>query len=354
MEESDATDALAARVHDALTDATPLAIVGGASKTFIGRPSNALELNTQEHRGIVSYEPAELVLTARTGTPLSVVESVLRDNGQMLAFEPPHFGENATLGGTIACGLSGPRRPYAGSARDFVLGVKLINGQGEVLSFGGQVMKNVAGYDVSRLMTGAMGTLGVLLDVSLKVLPRPQVEQTRVLDCQTAQAIKKMNAWAARPLPITAACHLDSKLYVRLSGTEHGVTSGVKHLGGERLEDGADFWDALREQQLDFFTTDAPLWRVSVPPGSDELALPGRSMMDWGGGLRWAVTDAPARTLHDQAARIGGHAMLFRNGDRSGDVYHPLSEELLKLHKRLKQAFDPSGLFNPGRMYPGL
>lgn len=346
--------ALQEAVSDAVSTATALRIVGGDSKHFYGRETHGEALSLGDCRGIVSYEPTELVITARAGTPLADLQESLAQRGQMLAFEPPAFGPSATLGGTIACGLSGPRRPYAGSARDFVLGMRVLNGRGEILRFGGEVMKNVAGYDLSRLLTGSLGTLGIILEVSLKVLPRPQLERTLVFTMDQAEAIQTMNRWAGQPLPISATAHDGERLLVRLSGTESGVASAVSRLGGEVFDEGMDFWSALNEQTLDFFQQPGPLWRLSVPPTSPPLNLPGQWFMDWGGAQRWLYSEAPAATIREALSAVGGHASLFRGGDHQGEVFHPLSPVLLNLHRRLKQSFDPAGIFNPGRLYSEL
>ncbi len=308
-------------------------------------------LDVSAHRGIVSYEPTELVITARAGTALKEIENALAACGQMLPFEPPYFGESATLGGAVACGLSGPARPYAGSARDFVLGVVCINGKGERLAFGGQVMKNVAGYDISRLMVGAMGTLGVLLEISLKVLPRPPCELTAALSLDTAAAIDTMNAWAGQPLPVSACAYDGEALRVRLSGSESGLRSARKKIGGEEVSQGSTYWADLREQQLPFFRGDAPLWRLSVPAATPAPSNDSKWLLDWGGAQRWLVSDEPAEIIRQQASAAGGHAMMFRGGDRSSDVFHPLAPAIETLHRRLKDAFDPKGILNPGRMY---
>ena len=349
--DADASAFLAEQVQSAMAADAPLSIVGGGSKAFLGRPTQARPLHVGGHRGIVSYEPSELVVTARGGTPLHEVEAALGERGQMLAFEPPRFGDTDTLGGTVAAAQSGPRRPYAGAVRDFVLGVRLLDGKGEILSFGGQVMKNVAGYDLSRLMAGAMGTLGILLEVSLKVLPRPEREVTLRFELDAARAIAKMNEWARRPLPLSGAFHEGSCLRVRLSGSAPGVESAAAQLGGERSDE-TPVWSELRDQRGAFFRDPAPLWRVSVPPASAPADLPGETLIDWGGALRWTKTGVSPQKVRDAAARLGGHAMLFRHGDRSGSVYHPLSPGLERLHRRLKDAFDPKRLLNRGRMYP--
>ena len=352
--DADLTEPLRERSRAAADDGTPLAIVGGGTKDFLGRITQAERFDVSGHRGIVTYEPTELVLSARGGTPLAEVNAALEAQGQMLAFEPPAHGEAATIGGTVAAGLSGPARPYAGAARDFVLGTRVLNGKGEVLRFGGEVMKNVAGYDVSRLMTGAFGTLGVLLEVSLKVLPVPGAVRTVAFDVSSEEAVERCNAWAAKPVPVTAACHDGERLHIRLSGTEGGVEAAARALGGETVDSDA-FWTALREQTLPFFTaTGEALWRVSVPPGAGTMRIGGDVLVDWGGALRWLRTDAPADEVRTAAGRAGGHATLFRGGDRTCEVFHPLPPAVRRLHERLKAAFDPCGIFNPGRMYEGI
>lgn len=330
----------------------PLNLTGGNSKAFYGGEIQGTPLAVNSHRGIINYEPKELVLTARAGTTLDEIEALLLERRQMLAFEPPHFGNTATLGGTIACGLSGPRRPYAGSARDFVLGVRIVNGRGEILRFGGEVMKNVAGYDVSRLMCGSLGTLGVLLDVSLKVLPVPACEITLVQERSPTEAIKVVNDWAGMPLPITAACYDGLKLYLRLSGEPEAVAAGKNLVGGSEAPESNRIWFDIREHQHAFFNSGRPLWRLSLPPQSAPVQLPGKQLIDWGGAQRWLLTDAPAEVIRKAAEAHGGHATLFRNSATRNDVFHPLTEPLNGLHLQLKRAFDPKAIFNRGRLYP--
>ena len=329
----------------------PINIVGGNSKQFLGRIAGGEPLAVSAHSGIVNYEPVELVITARAGTPMRDLESALSAAGQMLPFEPPHFGDHATLGGTIACGLSGPRRPYAGAARDYVLGVRLINGRGEILKFGGEVMKNVAGYDVSRLMTGAMGTLGILLDVSLKVLPRPHAELTLVQQRPPAAVLGIMQELAMRPLPLSAMCYDGDQLYLRLSGAATAVDSARRHIGGDLLNNGSDLWHRIREQRHAFFQGPVPLWRVSLPAGAPALGLAGKWFLDWGGAQRWLKGEAQPHLLRANVAAAGGHATLYRGADRAGEVFHPLPAGLMPLHRNIKQAFDPHGILNPGRIY---
>ncbi|TAM44108.1 MAG: glycolate oxidase subunit GlcE [Gammaproteobacteria bacterium] len=341
-------------VRTATARGTALHIRGGGTKDFYGRQINGQALDVGKHRGILAHEPTELVITARAGTPLAEIETALAEKNQMLAFEPPAFGPSATLGGTIACGFSGPRRPWSGSARDFVLGAKILNGHGEILRFGGQVMKNVAGFDVSRLMVGALGTLGVLLDISLKVLPRPEAEQTLAFALPPDRAIAAMNEWSRQPLPLSAAAHVGDTLYIRISGAGSALRAARARLGGEPVEKGDELWRELNEQQRQFFEGRQPLWRLSVPPATPHMALPGKWLIDWGGAQRWLKTDAPATDIQRAAETAGGHATLFRGGDRNAEVFHPLPQPLAALHRRLKQSFDPAGILNPGRLYAGL
>jgi glycolate oxidase FAD binding subunit len=346
MRDQDCAKDISATVMAAAAAHTPLAIRGSGSKHFLTGDIDGAALDVTAHRGIVNYEPSELVLTARAGTPLTEIEAALSAHNQMLAFEPPHYGPAATLGGTIACNLSGPRRPYCGAARDFVLGTRIINGKGEILKFGGQVMKNVAGYDVSRLMAGSYGTLGVLLDVSLKVLPKPAQEITLMFELRADEAIRKMNTWAGQPLPLSAACHLGETLYVRLSGTETGVHAARVKLGGEHDAGGAAFWQDLREHQLLFFAGDAQHWRLSVPAAAPLLNLPGKWLLDWGGAQRWLRTNVNEIDIHNAVEVAGGHALRFRNTERP-KLLRQSSVVAARLVHDLRRAFDPFAIFNP-------
>jgi glycolate oxidase FAD binding subunit len=346
--------ALQQQVVDAIHTQTPLNICGNNTKTFLGRASRGETLALAEHRGIIEYDPRELVLTARAGTPLAEIEAVLAEAGQMLAFEPPHFGDGATLGGTIACGLSGPRRPYAGAARDAILGCQIINGRGELLRFGGQVMKNVAGYDVSRLMVGAFGTLGVLLEVNLKVLPRPAASLTLMQECSQNEAIRRMSQLLSQPIPVDAACYHAGRCYLRIAGSTQAVQHAQKLLGGETLKDSSSFWHSLREHRLHFFLSGKPLYRVMVKPATSPLNIAGEWLLDWGGAQRWLVSDEPQAFIREQVAAAGGHGTLFRIGAQADEVFSSLPTAMLNLHQRLKNSFDPQRIFNPDRMYAGL
>lgn len=351
VNQTTAIEKIAAQILAATADKQPLRIRGGGSKDFYGGAVMGELLDTSQYKGIVSYEPTELVITARAGTPLTEIESLLREQKQMLAFEPPHFSSVATLGGCVAAGLSGPRRPYAGAVRDLILGVRMLDGNASDLRFGGEVMKNVAGYDVSRLMVGALGTLGVLLEVSLKVLPLPAVEQTLGFEMSQADAIATLNQWAVKPLPLSASCHYGNLLTVRLSGSDSAVHSARQKLGGEEIADSAAFWLSVREQTLPFFGGDESLWRLSIKASAASVDLSGEQLIEWNGALRWLKTTASSAQVREAATQAGGHATLFRSNDKSGGVFHPLPPALLRIHQRLKQTFDPAGIFNRGRLY---
>jgi glycolate dehydrogenase FAD-binding subunit len=344
---------LAKTVRAAASSKTPLCIRGGGSKDFYGGPLRGETLGVGAYRGIIDYEPTELVITARAGTPLVEIEAALRAKNQMLAFEPPHFSAGTTLGGCVAAGLSGPRRAYAGAARDLVLGIRMLDGKGDDLRFGGQVMKNVAGFDVSRLMAGSLGTFGVILEISLKVLPLPVAEATLRFEKTAAEAIELSNEWAGQPLPISATAWTDNELRVRLSGAAAAVDAAIKKLGGERIDpvEAEHFWHGIREHTDAFFKTQQPLWRLSLKSTTPPLDLPAAQMIEWGGALRWLATDADARALRAAAQSGGGHATLFRGGDKSAGVFQPLPPALMSIHRNLKRAFDPAGIFNCGRMY---
>jgi glycolate oxidase FAD binding subunit len=345
------------------TEPTSLTIVGGDSKGFYGEPrvykneqhaASNLQIYTREYSGVIDYEPSELVLTAKAGTSLLEVERVLAKSGQMLGFEPPYFGEHATIGGVVAAGLSGPRRAAAGGVRDFVLGAKILNAKGEHLNFGGQVIKNVAGYDVSRLLTGSLGILGLLTQVSLKVLPLPLTSITLVREASQTDALRLTNEWAGQPLPITATCWCDGTLFVRLAGAQSAVNSAVQLLGGQVLPDADVFWIAVREQTHAFFRGNN-LWRLSLPSVAPATAIEGTTLIEWNGSQRWIYSEQPAEVIRKAARILGGSATLFRARAPSTDSrFQALDPVSKSIHQKLKQQFDPNNIFNPGRLYADL
>jgi glycolate oxidase FAD binding subunit len=340
---------LSERVRAAAAAKTSLRIRGGGSKDFYGYALEGEPFDVRAYAGVVSYEPTELVITARAGTPLAEIERTLAQGNQMLAFEPPYFSPAATLGGCVASGLSGPRRAAAGSVRDFVLGVKVLDGAGEVLGFGGQVMKNVAGFDLSRVMAGSFGTLGVILEVSLKVLPRPEQEVTLRFEMDEARAIQSMNRWAGQPLPISATCYADGALSVRLSGSALGLAAARGKLGGTQVDGAAAFWESVREQRLGSFRS-GTLWRLSVQSSTPPLALPGSQIIEWNGALRWLASDAPAERIFDAARAAGGHATRFRGGTPGTPIVR-LDPGVQALQRNVKNALDPHALFGPHRLH---
>ncbi|MSQ58998.1 MAG: glycolate oxidase subunit GlcE [Betaproteobacteria bacterium] len=348
---SDLASEFSQRILDAAKEKRALRIRGGGSKDFHARALDGELLETSAYHGIVNYEPTELIVTARAGTLLTQLEAALAERGQMLGFEPPRLSPASTLGGCVAAGWSGPRRPYAGSVRDSVLGMRVINGRGENLHFGGEVMKNVAGFDVSRLMTGSFGTLGLILEVSLKVLPRPRHEQTLRFDMDAARAIESMNRWAGEPLPVSGTLWLDGKLYVRLSGPETAIRSAREKMGGETEPDAANVWARVRDQSLDIFL--GTVWRLSIKSSTPAADLPGKQVMEWNGALRWISGGTEAALVHEIARKSGGHALLYRGAGASRGVYR-LDAATLKLHQRIKSAMDPSSVFGPGRLHPQI
>ena len=354
MKDQDFSEDLREQVAQALANQTPLNICGGNSKRFYAQQINGETLDVSQHTGIVNYEPTELVITVRAGTPLAAIEQQLASENQMLAFEPPAFADTATMGGTVACNLSGPRRPFTGAVRDFVLGSRIINGKAEQLHFGGEVMKNVAGYDVSRLMCGAMGTLGILLEVSIKVLPRAETEITLVHELTASDSLARVHQLARQSLPFSASCFDDHKLHIRLSGTQGTVQAARKLVGGDLLETGDDFWQRLKEQQLSFFNNEHDLWRLSLASNVPLMDIPGKTLYEWNGAQRWLISDETENVIRDRVSRHGGHASCFRPRQPHAQVFHPLDNGLLTIHRRLKEAYDPQSIFNPARMYRAI
>ena len=357
MTGQDQSDALVDQVIAAHERRTPLSIVGSGSKAFYGHPSPGATLSTTGHTGIVNHEPTELVLTARAGTPLADIEAALAEQGQQLPFEPPHFSGNGTLGGAIAAGLAGPARPYAGSVRDMVLGLRLINGKGEHMRFGGEVMKNVAGYDMARLNVGALGTLGVITEASLKVLPAPPATATLALEVPISACHPSTETWLRAGRPVSAVAHDGERLYLRLSGTTSAVADAVSDIGGERMSEPAAraFWQSLRDHTHPFFDTSAePLWRISLPPGADLAPFGTTGLIEWAGQQVWLRARTDAQAIRQIATAAGGSATLFRGQLSDVSVFQPLDAVKTRLHQSLKTAFDPHGILNVGRLYPVL
>jgi glycolate oxidase FAD binding subunit len=349
--DADKTEVLADQVRAATSDRAPLRIVGGDTRAWYGRAAGGEALDVSRHRGVIDYDPCELVITARAGTPLAEIEAILARNDQQLGFEPPVFSPASTLGGAVATGLAGPARPFAGAVRDHVLGARIVDGKGQVLRFGGTVFKNVAGFDAFRLMCGAMGTLGVILDVSIRVTPRPEAIMGLAFAEDWTSAKTRIARLMGRPLPLDGAFHDGERLHLRLRGPRSGVETAARELGGQ-AEDLA-IWDSLRQMTLR--PLNAPrLWRLSIPRTADLENLPGEPLVDWGGGQRWVATDAAPERLREIAASAGGHATLFRGAKPGEEVFTPLAAPLLALHRRLKAVFDPAGILNPGRLYEGL
>lgn len=352
---------LADRIRAAAAQGTPLRIRGGGTKDFHGELLQGELLETSSLRGVVNYEPSELVVTVRAGTPLAELEQLLAASGQCLPFEPPHFGAGATVGGMVSAGLSGPARASVGAVRDYVLGLQMINGRGEHLVFGGQVMKNVAGYDVSRLVAGAMGTLGLVTEVSLKVLPVAPAEATLRFELPQQEALQRLNAWGGQPLPLNASRWQEEVgtgvLHLRLRGAVAAVEAACRALGGERLDaaQAATDWNACREQAWPWFAQrgERDLWRLSVPQTSPVLDLPESPLVEWHGAQRWVrIAVAEGERVRQAALAAGGHATLFRTGraDAPGRMT-PLAPALATIHERLKKQFDPALVFNRGRLY---
>jgi glycolate oxidase FAD binding subunit len=351
------------RMRTARARGAPLQILGGGTKAFYGEAPRGEPLPMDGLTGITSYEPSELVVTVRGGTPLAELESALAVQGQCLPFEPPRFAAGGTVGGMVASGLAGPSRAAVGALRDYVLGLTLLDGRGELLTFGGQVMKNVAGYDVSRLIAGSWGVLGVICEVSLKVLGCPAETATLEYDWDEPRALQEMARWRAQPVPLQASAWHEGRLRIRLAGSRAAVVEACARLGGTAMdrEQAFPFWESVRDQRHEFFASDADeleqgaaLWRVSVPPTAAPFSLVGRQFIEWSGAQRWWRTAAPAAAVRAAAASVGGHATLVRAADKSVGAFAPLSGELMRIHRALKTAFDPERILNPGRLYADL
>jgi glycolate oxidase FAD binding subunit len=346
---------LVERVREAAAAGTPLAIRGGGTKDFLGERHVGAPLDVRALAGVVDYEPGELVVTVRAGTPLSELEALLAAHGQMLPFEPPHFGGPATVGGAVAAGLAGPRRASVGGVRDFVLGATLVSGRAEVLRFGGRVMKNVAGFDVSRLLCGSLGVLGPIVELSLKVLPRPALERTLEFGLDAPAAVAAFNRAARRPLPLSATAWFEGRARLRLSGAVAAVEAACAALGGEALDDGAAarWWHDVRHHALPFLAPRRPLWRIVVPPTTAPLPLAGALLVEWAGALRWLRSDEDPLRIRAAARAAGGSASLW-HGPPGARMFDDLPPAALAIQRRLKAGFDPAGIFNRGRLVAGL
>lgn len=355
MTDQDQTALLQSRLAEAHSQAKPVCIIGQQSKSFYGNPQVGTPLSLAEHTGIINYEPTELVLTARAGTALADIEKVLAGEGQSLAFDPPQFGGHGSLGGAIASGLAGPGRPWLGGVRDMILGVKILNGQAELMRFGGEVMKNVAGYDVSRLMVGALGTLGVITEASVKVLPAAVSEATLV---QTQNSPVNLHALSEQLLregrPITALISIENQTYLRLAGTESAVQAACQAIDGDPMpaSESRAFWMSIRDHAHAFFAdTQAPLWRISLPPGTPITGYTGERLVDWAGQQLWLRSDMSATAVRALAAEHGGSATLFRGQLPDCDAFQPLDAVQTRLHQRIKRSFDAEHILNPARLY---
>lgn len=358
--EKDLHEEFQATIREAAANAKPLQIIGSGSKAFYGNASEGEALTVSGHSGVIDYDPAELVITLRAGCKLADVEALLAENNQMFGFEPPQFSDQATIGGMIASGLSGPRRAFSGAVRDFILGVKILDGRGDVLNFGGRVIKNVAGFDLSRLMVGAMGTLGVLLEVSLRVIPKFETETTLSFVHDSAEDhIQWINELGGRPLPLSASMWHKGQSSIRLSGSERGVSSAVEKLGGEQGgELGEDVWDQLREQSHSFFSDAASkskghLMRIAVPP-TTHFQLNQDQLIEWGGAQRWLHGDSDLEALRGRVSHFHGNLCVFRASSETHPAFQALNDAVLTLHRSLKSKFDPARIFNRDRLYPGL
>ncbi|MEE9320145.1 MAG: glycolate oxidase subunit GlcE [Granulosicoccus sp.] len=366
MANRDESEALVEQVQAAVAKNQPVDIQGSGSKPFgrdvsgsiVQQDPSAVSVSTLKHAGIVNYEPTELVVTVRAGTPLRELITALRSEGQMLPFEPPLMNNaylpGGTIGGVIACGLSGPRRPWAGSARDYILGTRIINGQGQMLSFGGEVMKNVAGYDVSRLQVGAFGTLGLLMDLSMKVLPSPELEITLLHEIEQANDLSSLIALARQPLPLSASMLVGRQRYVRLSGSAVAVEATARQLGGTHVSDTDAPWQGVRDLTHEFFTDERPLWRLSVADHAPQMDLPGDWLLDWGGAQRWLKTEAPAEQIFKAATLTAGHATRYSPVVGNEPVFQPLCGAMQRLQLRIRESFDPEHLLNRGHFHPEL
>lgn len=360
IDNNDLSQSFQEQVKEAIDKQAPLFIHGGKSKLFYGYPVNGKALDASQHSGVINYEPSELCITVRAGTSLKKLESLLAEHQQILPFEPPYFSDSATIGGAIATGISGPRRAYTGSVRDAILGVQIINGNGEIVNFGGEVMKNVAGYDLSRLMVRSQGTLGLILSVSLRLLPKPKSDITLSFTADQDEALDYFKKLRVKQLPITATAWYENQVFIRLSASDnilqHSKKLFEKELKVNELDKSNKLWQDIRDHKHAFFQQDEkPLWRFSLPPNAKKFSrVSNEPLIEWGGAQRWAYTNTPANIIQSIASSRNGYATLI-TGDLPGVSRFPVLEpNLLTLHKSLKRKMDPTGIFNPNRIYQGI
>lgn len=347
---------LQTQIESVAANGVAVRIVGGNTKAFYGHAVDAVDIDVSGHSGIIDYDPAELVITLRAGCKLKDVEALLAEKNQMFGFEPPKFSDEATIGGMVASGLTGPRRAFSGAIRDFILGVKLLNGRGEIVNFGGRVIKNVAGFDVSRLMVGALGTLGVLLEVSIRIIPKFEAEATLVFEHAEAQAhIDWINQQRRLPYPISASVWYKGQTQIRLSGSQQGLDSACKELGGDNKVNNDGAWAELKEQSHPFFNQGKSIVRVSVPSVEPDFLTAESQLIEWGGAQRWVeATQDHLDQLRRQAEYHRGMVCAYRGFDEPTELFHRPTDAVMTLHRNLKSSFDPAGIFNPGRLYSGL
>jgi glycolate oxidase FAD binding subunit len=340
------------RVSQALANGTALAITGGGSKSFYGQPMEGEPLELGSHTGIIDYDPAELVITLRAGCKLADVEALLAENHQMLGFEPLHLGENSTIGGVVASGLAGPRRAWAGGVREFILGAKILSGRGEIMNFGGRVIKNVAGFDVSRLMVGALGTLGVMLELSLRLIPCFETELTLGFEHRNSQEHTGwINTLSSKPIPLSASLWYAGRSTIRLSGSQQGVASAARQLGGDKEQ---DIWPGLRQQNHEFFVAGGTILRLSLPQTCEQFLSEEIELIEWGGAQRWMRGDFDLQALRQEVEKLSGSLCVYHGAGVDTEIFQPLGQSMMRLHRSLKSSFDPAGILNPGRLYPGL
>ena len=356
----DISKQLQKQILDAALDNQALQIIGNNTKAFYGRSeknqgeSGVLPLNVAEHSGILDYQPAELTITARAGTPLSEIISLLTEHQQMLPFEPPVFENKATLGGCVASAMTGPRRPWTGAVRDYLIGTRILTGEGKEIRLGGKVMKNVAGYDLFRPMAGALGTLGLMLDITLKLLPLPEREVCYYMLTDTNNMTQILRDLRSRSMPVSGASYHQGQFLLRLSGSMSSIDDATNYLPAEMKETDIVYWQDLNEHRLSFFDDSSPLYRLVVPANAPYDTISGECIVDWGGALRWIKTPLQFGELQQHAGDLGGSASIYRNGTHGEEVFSPLPDQLLDLHKRIKKVMDPAGILNPGRLYRDL